>query len=78
VLQYANETKFYRVHLRISYEFGAQLRRIKVIKPDAEMEDGRPLFLLEGKAIARHREAILAYRQGLFASRQNLQKEPVS
>jgi hypothetical protein len=75
VTVYAGEAKFYRTHLRISWEFGSMLRKIKVLRPDAKMEDGRPLFLLEDAAIEKHKSRIRAYRQGLFAARKNIQEK---
>ena len=68
---YSNETKFYRHYLRISYEFGSQLRRTKVLQPDAEMDDKRPLFLCDVQSVERHREKIAEYRGNVAAARHN-------
>jgi hypothetical protein len=59
---FENETKFYREVLGISYEFGSRLRAAGVLKPDAEMADGRPLFSVSQEALARHWAAISQYK----------------
>jgi hypothetical protein len=72
VLYFANETKFYRQYLRISYEFGSHLRKAGFLEPDAAMEDGRPLFLCDLHNLSRHRQGILNYRAHVQAARHNL------
>lgn len=59
---YVNETEFYREVLAISYELGSKLRRLEVLTPDAEMKDGRPLFILSAESISRHKDEINRYR----------------
>jgi hypothetical protein len=59
VPEYIGETKFYRQHLRISYEFGRLLRERGVISIDEKMDDGRPLFLLSEEAIQKKYQHIL-------------------
>ena len=59
---YVNETKFYRRFLGISYEFGSHLRKSGFLRPDAVMDDGRPLFLLGAESLERHQAQISAYR----------------
>ena len=52
----------YRSMPGISYELGSRLRRIRVLVADAEMKDGRPLFLLEAESIERHKAAVKGHR----------------
>ena len=59
---YVNETEFYRQVLGISYELGAKLRRLHVLTPDAEMKDGRPLFILSAESISAHEDEINRYQ----------------
>jgi hypothetical protein len=69
---YSNETKFYRLYLGISYEFGAQLRKAGVLVPDAVMDDTRPLYLVTDEAIAKARERINAYRAKVRAAKEGI------
>ena len=69
---YENETRFYRVTLGISYEFGSRLSKIGVLTPDAQMADGRPLFSVDVEAIERHRAEIRSYRARRRAVAHNL------
>ncbi|HEX4201268.1 MAG TPA: hypothetical protein VHY59_07095 [Chthoniobacterales bacterium] len=43
---YSSEVRFYREVLKISWEFGSDLRARGVLVPDAQLDDGRLLFLL--------------------------------
>ena len=66
---YVGEVEFYRNTLGISYELGSRLRRIGVLVADAEMKDGRPLFLLSDQSIARHLAEVKGYRAAMKATR---------
>ena len=72
MLKYANETKFYRQYLRISYEFGSHLRKVGALSVDSMMDDDRPLFLLSDEAISRRREEINRYRAKVRQAKQNV------
>jgi hypothetical protein len=57
---YSTEVRFYS-KLGIGYRFGSRLLRLKVLKPDADL-DGRPIFESSTEAIERHRGEIRNYR----------------
>jgi len=61
-MEFEGETRFYREILRISYELGSRLREAGVLKPDARMRDGRPLFSLSQEALKRHWAAMSQYK----------------
>jgi hypothetical protein len=69
---YVFETKYFRDCLRIDYESGIRLRRAGVLEPDAEMDDGRPVYLLSPESIQKAQESIRAYRARLSRTRHNL------
>ena len=72
VPQYVGETRFYRKYLGISYEFGSFLRKRGVLSIDAQMQDGRPLFLTDLESVERHKSAIRAYRARQGAAKHNV------
>ena len=72
---YLGEVKFYRDVLKISYESGTKWRQLGVIRADALMDDGRPIFLLSPEAIQAAKARIHQYRVQVARSRFNL---PVS
>jgi len=76
-MEFATETRFYRKHLRISYEFGSFLRKCGALSVDALMDDNRPLFLCDPENLERHRQEVHSHRRRVFNARQNIKKELV-
>jgi hypothetical protein len=78
VIVFVGDTEFYRSTLGISYELGSRLRRLGVLVADAEMKDGRPLFLLEAESIERHKAAVKGHRLAVKAARAGVRGSKVS
>jgi hypothetical protein len=55
---YVGETRYYRRILHISWEYGSKLRRTGILRPDAQLEDGRVLYLLSPETLAQNEAAI--------------------
>jgi hypothetical protein len=67
---FISEVRYYRLALAISWEFGAHLRRLGALVPDAMTDDGRALFLLTPERL----EA--AQNQVFFHKARQLKAEP--
>jgi hypothetical protein len=69
---YATPVRYFRSCLGVSYQFGMRLAKLGVLKPDAELDDGRPIYLLDWESIRQARGRISAYRQTVTRARHNL------
>jgi hypothetical protein len=71
---YLSEVAAYRA-FGVSYEYGVKLLNRGVIKPDAELVSGRPLFLSDVASIERQKVKIIAYKRRVAHTKENLKVE---
>jgi hypothetical protein len=69
--QYVFEIPLCRI-LNIRPETARRYRALKVLVPDAQTPDGRPLYLSDPASVERHREAIRQYRTRVSGARRNI------
>jgi hypothetical protein len=69
---YTTPVKFFRNVLGISYQFGIRLAKMGVLKPDATLDDGRPIYLLEQNSIRQAQERIAVYRRNAVRAEHNV------
>jgi hypothetical protein len=69
---YSTETRFYRSILNISFEFGTYLRKLGVLTPDAQTDDGRMLFLLTPEKVREAGAQVFLAKTRGFKDQANL------
>jgi hypothetical protein len=69
---YTTPVRYFRSCLGVSYQFGMRLAKLGVLEPDAELDDGRPIYLLDSESIRKAQERIALYRRNAANAKFNL------